>query len=158
MSAKRRTRVEPGIYRRADGRLELGYRDATGKQRWQVVEGGIIAARKALTAAKAKRDRGDAIPVNPRLTFNAATDAWLDARVSRMKDNTRLTYGKHADHLRERFGGMKLSAITPDLVARYVAELERSGAKGWTARGRLTVLSAVFTYAVAIWGTLGLTR
>jgi hypothetical protein len=46
MSAKRRTRVEPGIYRRPDGRLEIGYRDATGKQRWRVVDGGIKLARK----------------------------------------------------------------------------------------------------------------
>src|SRR4051794_6507772 len=32
-------------------------RDATSRQRWRVVEGGITAARKALTAAKTKRDR-----------------------------------------------------------------------------------------------------
>jgi hypothetical protein len=45
----RRIRVESGIYKRpADGRLEIGWRDAQGKQRWRVVEGGIIAARKAL--------------------------------------------------------------------------------------------------------------
>ena len=33
------------IYRRPDGKLEIGYRDSLGKQRWQVVEGGISAAR-----------------------------------------------------------------------------------------------------------------
>src|SRR3954463_705385 len=32
-------------------------RDATGRQRWRVVVGGITAARKPLTAAKTKRDR-----------------------------------------------------------------------------------------------------
>ncbi len=43
--APRRTSVERNIYKRADGRLELGYRDSTGKQRWRVIGGGIMAAR-----------------------------------------------------------------------------------------------------------------
>jgi integrase len=154
MSTQRRTRVESGIYRRPDGRLEIGYRDAQGRQRWRVVEGGIAAARKQLTAARAQRDRGDHAP-DARLTFDVAADAWLEARVPRLRENTRLTYAKHADHLRARFGRMKLSAITPDLVARYVAELERSGAKGWTAHGRLAVLSAVFSYAGRHLGHVG---
>ena len=33
------------IYRRPDGKLEIGYRDSLGKQRWKVVRGGITAAR-----------------------------------------------------------------------------------------------------------------
>jgi integrase len=155
MSAKRRTRVEPGIYTRPDGRYEIGYRDAQGKQRWRVVDGGIIAARKQLTAAKAKRDRGDRIAADPRLTFDAAADAWLEARVARLRPATQSTYADRLKHLRKRFGRAKLASITPDEVARYIAELERAGVAGWTQRGRLAVLSGVFNYAGRHLGHVG---
>jgi hypothetical protein len=46
VAAPRRSRVERNIYRRPDGKLEIGYRDSTGKPRWKVVEGGITAARR----------------------------------------------------------------------------------------------------------------
>jgi integrase len=147
MTVKRRTRVEPGIYARPDGRLEIGYRDAQGRQRWRVVEGGVTAARKQLTAAKAQRDRGDHVPAGPRLSFNAAADAWLDARVSRLRPNTQATYRTHLAHLREHFGRVKLAAITPAAIASYIARLDREGAAGWTQRGRLTVVSAIFNFA-----------
>ena len=84
----RRVRVERGIYRRPDGRLELGWRDAQGKLRWRVVEGGITAARSALVQEHAKRNRGEAIAADPRLTFNAAADAWQDARMNRLRPAT----------------------------------------------------------------------
>jgi integrase len=146
-NAKRRTRVEPGIYTRSDGRLEIGFRDSTGRLRWQVVDGGIAAARKQLTAAKAQRDRGDRIATDTRLTFNRAADAWLAARVARLRPQTGVTYRAHLVHLRDRWGRTRLSAITPADVAAYVAELDRGGAAGWTQRARLDVLSGVFTYA-----------
>jgi hypothetical protein len=41
----RRVRVERGIYRRATGVLEVGFKDETGRQRWRTVDGGILAAQ-----------------------------------------------------------------------------------------------------------------
>ena len=146
MSAPRRQKVEPGIYKRPDGKLEIGYRDADGRQRWQVVDGGVIAARKQLTAARHARDRGDRATVS-RLRFNDAADAWLVARVARLRPTTRSVYGAHLKHLRERYGNRRLTTITATEIASYIAELERDGAAGWTARGRMTVLSGIFAYA-----------
>ncbi|MHB1571456.1 MAG: hypothetical protein ACYC0H_19935, partial [Solirubrobacteraceae bacterium] len=102
-SQSRRRRVEQGIYVRLDangadvlkgGKLvyEIGYRDAQGKQRWRVVEGGIPAARSALAQAHSDRARGVRTAVDPRMTFNAAADAWWAARVERMRPTTRGTY------------------------------------------------------------------
>lgn len=71
MSTKRRERVEPGIYRRPDGRFEIGWRDASGKQRWRAVTGGIKAARAELAAEHARRASGGLV-APPRLTFQAA--------------------------------------------------------------------------------------
>jgi hypothetical protein len=42
----RRTHVERNIYRRSTGVLEVGFKDASGIQRWRTVDGGIMAARK----------------------------------------------------------------------------------------------------------------
>ena len=65
---KRRVRVpgdrNAGIYTRPDGRLEIGFRDAQGKQRWRAVDGGIMAARAQLATEHAKRGRGS---VSPRI-------------------------------------------------------------------------------------------
>jgi hypothetical protein len=46
-----RERVEPGI-RRGGETFEITWRDAEAKQRGKSVQGGITAARKALTDAK----------------------------------------------------------------------------------------------------------
>jgi hypothetical protein len=51
-----RERVEPGIWRRGEA-FEITWRDAEGKQRGKSVQGGITAARKALTDPKSKHER-----------------------------------------------------------------------------------------------------
>jgi integrase len=142
---KRRERVEPGIYRRPDGALEIGWRDAGGKQRWRVVSGGIKAARAELATEHAKRASGERVAASPRLTFNAAADAWWEARAVRLRPASQHAYGCHLERLRERFGSRRLATITPADVVAYVTR--EQGAGGWTLRARLTVLSAVFAYA-----------
>jgi integrase len=130
-------------------------RDAQGKQRRRKVDGGLMAARKALTTERGKRDRGERTATDPRLTFNVAADAWLEARVARLRPNTQASYRGHLVHLRARWGRTRLGAITPAEVGAYVAEIEREGSAGWTARGRLSVLSGVMTYAGRHLGHVG---
>lgn len=144
----RRIRVEPGIYRRpSDDRLEIGWRDAQSKQRWRVVDGGIKAARAALAQEHAKRARSERVASNPRLTFNAAADAWWDARVVRLRPATHNAYGAALKHLRHHFGRQRMTHIAPTDVAKYIAKKQSEGLKGWTIKGHMTVLSSVFTYA-----------
>ena len=45
-SAPRRVRVERNIYRRSTGVFEIGFKDASGIQRWRTVDGGLMAARR----------------------------------------------------------------------------------------------------------------
>jgi integrase len=148
----RRTRIERGIYRRPDGRLEIGWRDAQGKLRWRAVDGGITAARAALATEHAKRARGEAVAADPRLTFNAAADAWWEGRVTRLRPATSRSYGPALKHLRAHFGRQRIVSITPDDVAAYVLAKNRH-LKGWTVKGHLTVLSAVYRYAKRHLGT-----
>lgn len=60
VAAPWRSRVERNIYRRPDGKLEIGYRDSTEKQRWKVVEGGITAARAERDTILGARGQGRA--------------------------------------------------------------------------------------------------
>jgi integrase len=99
-----------------------------------------------LAVEHARRATGETTP-DIGLRFDAAADAWLAVRVSRLRPNTRAIYGAHLAHLRERFGRQRLATITPTEVATMVAELDAGGVAGLTQRGRLTVLSGVFTFA-----------
>ena len=61
----RRVRVEPGIYRRRDGKLEIGWRDASGKQKWRGPFKGLKVARAALATEHARRARGEKVADDP---------------------------------------------------------------------------------------------
>jgi integrase len=143
----RRTRVEDGIYKRPTGTLEIGWRDAQGKQRWKVVEGGIKAARASLVQEHAKRARGERVANDPRLTFSAAADAWWDARVVKLRPGTQNAYAAGLKHLRTYFGTQRMTLISATDAAKYVSKKQAEGLKGWTIRGHMTVLSSVFAYA-----------
>jgi len=111
------------------------------------VQGGITAARKALTDPKSKRDRGERTS-DPRLTFNAAADAWWAARVVKLRpdhaDRRQRRAAAPSGRLRAGFGLTRLADIGPTEVARYGSQRD---AKGWTVKGKMTVLSGVFTSA-----------
>jgi integrase len=154
-----RVKVESGIWQRLDaaGRpvLEIAWRDAQGAQRRKRVYGGITAARKALNAARAARDRKEQIATDPRLTFGAAADKWWETRVARLRPTTQSAYGGGLAHLRTHFDRMRLNAIRPSHVADYIAAQQNAGLKGWTVQGHLTVLSSVYKYATRHLGFAG---
>jgi integrase len=146
-TAPRRVKLEPGIYQRPDGALEIGWRDAQGKQRWRKVQGRLKAARAALAEEHARRGRGERVASDPRLTFDRAADAWWSARVVKLREQTHSAYGASLRHLRAHFGPRRMTDITATDVANYVSQKQNAGLKGWTIKGQMTVLSSVFTYA-----------
>jgi integrase len=155
MSASR-VRVERGIYKRpSDGALVIGWRDAGGKQRWKKVDGGIRAARAALAEEIARRGRGERVAADPRLRFDTAADAWWEERVVRLRPATQSAYAANLKHLRATFGRRRLVDIAPADVARFVANQQATGLKGWTIRGQLTALSAIYQYAGRRMGYVG---
>jgi integrase len=152
----RRVKIEPGIYRRhRDGKLEIGFRDSSGRQRWRGPFSGLRAARKALAEEHARRGRGEMVADDPQLRFNAAADAWWTARVVKLRPRTQSIYASNLKHLREHFGNARMVTITPTMVASYITAKQAEGLKGWTLRGHLTVLSAVFVYAARHLGMVG---
>lgn len=147
MSAPHRVKVEPGVWKRGEV-LEITWRDAQGKQRRRKVDGGIIAARRALKAEQARRDRGERVGADPRLRFEQAADAWLAGPVATLRPNTRSTYRGAVDNqLRKRIGRRRLDDITADDLARVVAEMRAAGLSEWTISGALMVAGQVFRHA-----------
>jgi len=148
-------RVEPGIYRRPDSKLEIGWRDASGKQKWRVVVGGIMAARAALATEHARRGRGERVAADPRLKFDGAADIWWQARALKLRPATQSAYSACLIHLRATFGRRRMTDITPGDVATYVSVKQAEGLKGWTIKGHLVVLSSVYSYSARHLGLVG---
>jgi integrase len=127
-NAPRRERVERNIYRRPTGVFEVGYKDASGKQRWRTVAGGITAARALRDQLVAQRGRGERAPDNNRVRFGDASDQWLNGPVQDLSQTTQDCYRNAVDnHLRARFGSRRLDAITPDDLAALVRDLRAEG-------------------------------
>jgi integrase len=154
----RRVRVERGIYKRTGtngkDQFEIGYRDAQQVQRWQRVDGGIMAARAALAAAHSARGRRERVG-DPNLRFDEAAQDWWDNRVVKLRPATKSAYSAAMKHLRASFGKYRLADISPADVAAYVSARESQGAKGWTIKGELTPLSGIFRYAARHLGFTG---
>jgi integrase len=124
---------EPGernanIYRRYDAKFELGYRDSSGKQRWEGRFETISAARKARDERLGHRAEGKLVRSNPRLTFGAAADAWLRDQVADLRPATRASYaGSVRVHLKPRWGKRRLDRIGVTDAVRLIRELRAEG-------------------------------
>lgn len=149
-----RRRREPGernsnIYRRYDGRLEVGYRDSTGRQRWSPAFDTITAARAERDAILGAKGAGKRVQPNPRLRFGEASEQWLAQQVSELRPATRAAYENAVRvHLLPRWGARRLDSLTVDDAARLVRELRAAGKAEWTISGITKAASRVFTFAL----------
>ncbi len=126
--APRRERVERNIYRRASGVYEIGFKDASGKQRWRTVDGGITAARAVRDQLLAQRARGERVASNGRMRFGDAAQQWLDGPVPDLRPATQACYRNAVErHLCPRFETRRLDTITPDDLADVVRQLRATG-------------------------------
>ena len=145
----RRVRVERNIYRRPDGKLEVGYRDSTGKQRWRVVNGGISAARAERDAILGAKGKGERVQPNPRLTFGDAADRWMLEQVADLKPATQAIYRNAIEnHLKPRWDRRRMDTIGVDDAARLIRELRSEGKAEWTIQGVIKAANRVFTFAL----------
>lgn len=146
-----RKNVERNIYvrQKADGSryFEIGYRDSTGRQRWQRVDGGIMAARAARDDVLGRKGRGERVQPNPKLRFNDAADAWLEGQVASLRPRTREAYAYALQHIRDRFGHRRLDRISTDDAARLVRELRAEGKSEATNDAARKAGSRVYRFA-----------
>lgn len=155
-SAPRRERVERNIYRRPTGVFEVGYKDASGKQRWRTVDGGITAARALRDQLVAQRNRREPAPDNARLRFGDAADQWLAGPVADLRQTTRDCYRNAVNsHLRARFQNRRLDAITPDDLAELVRDLRSDGLAEATIAIVIGVTNRIYRYTARRLGWVG---
>ena len=154
--APRRVRLERNIYRRPTGVFEVGYKDASGKQRWRTVDGGITAARALRDQLVAQRNRREPAPDNARLRFGDAADQWLAGPVVDLRQTTRDCYRNAVDnHLRARFGTRRLDAVTPDDLAALVRDLRSEGRAEASIAICVGVTNRIYRYAARRLGWVG---
>jgi hypothetical protein len=100
---KRRVAVpgSRGVYWRVDGMLEVGYRDADGRQRWRGPFETLTSAREARDDARARARGGERESANPRLKFGEAADrGWQSKSSSCGRRRKRSTATRSATILR----------------------------------------------------------
>jgi hypothetical protein len=137
-----------GIYWRADGMLEVGYRDADGRQRWRGPFETLTSARLARDDARVKARGGERESANPRLKFGEAADRWLAEQVVELRPATHASYTSYLqNHLRPRWGNRRMDAIDVTDAARLVRELRAAGLAEWTISGICRAASRVFKFA-----------
>jgi excisionase family DNA binding protein len=145
---RRHVRVESNIYRRASGAYEVGFRDASGKQRWRTIRGGITAARAARNELLAQRGRGERPEARTRLRFLEAAEEWLEGPVRDLRPRTDECYRNAVNtHLLPRFGTRRLDAISPDDLAALVRELRAAGLSESTIVIALGVVNRIYRFA-----------
>lgn len=150
--ASRRTKVKDrrGIYYRVGAggrrRYEITYRDSHGRQRWQVVDGGLREAEAALEDVRRKLRRGERVAPS-QATFAEIARVWLASQTG-LRPRTRESYETQLRvHLEPAFGTRKIAQLTEDDVAAFIAEMQAAGYKGWSIRAALTPLGRVLGYA-----------
>src|SRR5688572_17019457 len=119
----RRRKIERNIYQRPDGRLELGYRDSEGRQRWQTMkQPGLKAARAELHKTLAKRARGERVVPSPKLRFGEAAEGWLAGPVAERRVTTQAAYKYALEHALKRWRRRRLDSIGPNTCVQLVRE------------------------------------
>lgn len=153
----RRVRVERNIYRRPTGVLEVGFKDASGIQRWRTVDGGIMAARKVRDDLLARRGRGETVAPASRLRFGEAADLWLSGPVLDLRATTQAGYRSAVDqHVRPRYGNRRLDSITADDLAALVRDMRQQGKSEATIAAVLGAVGRIYKFAARRLGFGGL--
>ena len=153
----RRVSVERNIYRRPSGVLEVGFKDASGIQRWRTVDGGIMAARKLRDELLARRGRGETVAPDSRLRFGEAADLWLAGPVSDLRAATQAGYRTAVEqHLRRRYGNRRLDGLTADDLAALVRDLREQGKSEATIAAVLGAVGRIYKFAARRLGFSGM--
>ncbi len=146
--AARRVRVERNIYRRPTGVLEVGFKDASGIQRWRTVDGGLMAARRLRDDLLARRGRGERLAPDARLRFEEAADLWVAGPVVDLRPAMQTGYRSAVEqHLRPRYGNRRLETITADELAALVRDMRQQGKSEATIAAVLGAIGRIYKFA-----------
>jgi len=153
----RRVRVERNVYRRPTGVLEVGFKDASGIQRWRTVDGGIMAARKLRDDFLARPGRRETVAPDSRLRFGEAAELWLAGPVQDLRATTQAGYRSAVEqHLHPRYRNRRLESMTADDLAALVRDMRKHGKSEATIAAVLGAVGRIFKYAARRLGFTGM--
>lgn len=148
----RRTRVERGIYRQANGVYGV-YFVLDGRARFQTVGRKLAEARRQRDLLSAKALRGELL-VPVRKTFAELAEVWLEGFAAQVAagergERTLENYRYHLErNLLPAFGRRQLAEISTDDCARLIASLRAKGLAAKTIAGALVPLGRIFALAL----------
>jgi integrase len=153
----RRVRVERNVYRRSSGVYEIGFKDASGKQRWRTVEGGITAARALRDELLTRRHQGERLASDARLRLGDAAEKWLDGPVCDLRARTQECYRNAVhQHLLPALGRRRLDSVSPDDLALLVRELRHGSLSESSIVIVIGVTNRIYRYAARRLGWSGI--
>ena len=149
--ARRAKYLSPGV-----GRVQVGFKDGSGRQRWRTVDGGITAARAVRDELLVRRSRGERVASNARLRFTDAAAQWLAGPVVDLRAATQACYRNAVEqHLMQRFAMHRLDMISPDDLAALVRDLRADGLAESTIVIVVGVVNRIYRYAARRLGWAG---
>jgi integrase len=147
----RRTRVERGIYRQANGNFAVCAR-RTGRLHFRTAGTDLVAARRAREDLIAALAAGR-VPASPRLRFDTVTARWSErfesmVAAGQRHPRTLEAHRFHLDHdLLPRLGSRRIGSIGVEDVAGLITELQAAGRSAKTTANALATLQSVLRFA-----------
>ncbi len=131
--------------RKRRGRWIIDYRDASGKRRWETIEGNRADAEEKLA-----RIISDGKPVrNTKLTFGEYKEQWLRTCARPyLKESSIRQYETCLRNYLDRFNRVRLSRITRDMVKELIAEKVELGLSRRTVSNMIATMRTIFSHAV----------
>jgi integrase len=147
----RRTRVERGIYRQANGNFAVCARRA-GRLHFRTAGTNLEAARRAREDLIAALEAGR-VPASPRLRFDTVATRWSErfesmVAAGQRHPRTYEAYRFHLDHdLLPRVGNRRITSLGVEDIAELITELRAAGRSAKTTANALGTLQSVLRFA-----------
>jgi len=132
--------------RKRRGRWMVDYRDASGKRRWETVEGNRKDAEERL----AKIIAGGRRVVDTKRTFQEHAEEWLVtyARTHIKESSFREYEAVFKNHIFPVFGRILFSKVTREMVKRLIAEKIQAGLSRYTVKNIIVPLREMYNHAI----------
>jgi hypothetical protein len=147
----RRTRVERGIYRQANGNFAVCARRG-GRLHFSTAGANLEAARRAREDLIAALEAGR-MPASPRLRFDTVAARWSERFESMVAAGERHprtleAHRFHLDHdLLPRLGSRRVASLGVEDIAVLITELRAAGRSAKTTANALATLQSVLRFA-----------
>lgn len=136
------TQERNGVYRRGNGwGFRFSYRDGNGVRRWVRRQGFATKAEARAAYAKVTTETNRNGSSSPNLTVGDYLVGWVERyerSQSRKVTTVRTTKVHVTSYLVPRLGSVRLSKLTPSMVANLYADLLENGRSGRAGRGGLS--------------------